>query len=168
MAIEIVMPRVDMDMTSGRMGRWHAAEGAHVDKGQTLFEIETDKAAMEVDAPASGVLKFVAASEGDVLPVGTCIGWIVAEGESFAPPVANAPPLPERDKLAPLAALALIPRRGRRGRRRSAPTPQRASRRTPVSRRAMGRGRGTRSASAPARRPPPGAWRASADCGSRA
>ena len=64
MAVEIVMPRVDMDMTSGRMGRWHAAEGAHVDKGQTLFEIETDKAAMEVDAPASGVLKFVAALRG--------------------------------------------------------------------------------------------------------
>ena len=88
MAVEIVMPRVDMDMTSGRMGRWHAAEGAHVEKGATLFEIETDKAAMEVDAPASGVLKFVAASEGDVLPVGACIGWIVAEGESFVPPPA--------------------------------------------------------------------------------
>jgi pimeloyl-ACP methyl ester carboxylesterase len=89
MAVEIVMPRVDMDMTSGRMGRWHAAEGAHVEKGATLFEIETDKAAMEVDAPASGVLKFVAASEGDVLPVGTCIGWIVADGESFASPPAT-------------------------------------------------------------------------------
>ena len=140
MAIEIVMPRVDMDMTSGRMGRWHAAEGAHVEKGATLFEIETDKAAMEVDAPASGVLKFVAASEGDVLPVGTCIGWIVAEGESFAPPVADAPPLPERDeRWLRSRVLALIPRRGRR-RRRSAPSPQRASGRTPVSRRAMGRG----------------------------
>ena len=89
MAVEIVMPRVDMDMTSGRMGRWHAAEGAHVEKGATLFEIETDKAAMEVDAPASGVLKFVAASEGDVLPVGACIGWIVADGESFASPPAT-------------------------------------------------------------------------------
>jgi pimeloyl-ACP methyl ester carboxylesterase len=93
-AVEIVMPRVDMDMTSGRMGRWHAAEGAHVEKGATLFEIETDKAAMEVDAPASGVLKFIAASEGDVLPVGACIGWIVAEGESFAPPPEKAPPPP--------------------------------------------------------------------------
>src|SRR5580704_19171704 len=90
MAVEIVMRRVDMDMTSGRMGRWHAPEGAHVEKGATLFEIETDKAAMEVDAPASGVLKFVAASEGDVLPVGACIGWIVPEGESFAPPRAKA------------------------------------------------------------------------------
>src|SRR5271155_5748067 len=82
------MPRVDMDMSSGRMGRWHAGEGAHVVKGATLFEIETDKGAMEVDAPASGVLKFVAASEGDVLPVGACIGWIVAEGETFLPPIA--------------------------------------------------------------------------------
>src|SRR5271170_2463293 len=80
------MPRVDMDMSSGRMGRWHAAEGARVVKGATLFEIETDKAAMEVDAPASGVLSFVAASDGDVLPVGACIGWIVAEGEDFTPP----------------------------------------------------------------------------------
>src|SRR5271167_1221329 len=91
MAVEIVMPRVDMDMSSGRMGRWHAAEGAQVEKGATLFEIETDKAAMEVDAPASGVLKFIAASEGDVLPVGACIGWIAAEGEDFVPPMSHAP-----------------------------------------------------------------------------
>ena len=96
MAVEIVMPRVDMDMATGRMGRWHAAEGVHVEKGKTLFEIETDKAAMEVDAPASGVLKFVAASEGDVLPIGACIGWIIAEGESFVPPPAktDAPTAP--------------------------------------------------------------------------
>src|ERR1700722_10802383 len=90
MAVKIVMPRVDMDMTSGRMGRWHAAEGGHVKKGSTLFEMQTDKAAMEVDAPASGVLKFFPASEGDVLPVGACIGWILAEGESFLPPPPNA------------------------------------------------------------------------------
>ena len=94
MAVEIVMPRVDMDMASGRMGRWRAAEGQHVVKGETLFEIETDKAAMEVDAPASGVLKFVAASEGDVLPVGACIGWIVADGETFVPPAGTSPPAP--------------------------------------------------------------------------
>ena len=90
MAVEIFMPRVDMDMASGRMGRWHAAEGAHVLKGDPLFEIETDKATMEVDAPASGMLRHVAASEGDLLPVGACIGWIVAEGENFVPPVVKA------------------------------------------------------------------------------
>jgi pimeloyl-ACP methyl ester carboxylesterase len=94
MAHEIVMPRVDMDMTTGRMGAWRAVEGARVVKGETLFEIETDKAAMEVDAPASGVLRFVAASEGDVLPVGACIGWIVAEGEHFVPPAPSAAAAP--------------------------------------------------------------------------
>jgi pimeloyl-ACP methyl ester carboxylesterase len=103
-AVEIVMPRVDMDMTSGRMGRWHAPEGAHVEKGATLFEIETDKAAMEVDAPASGVLKFVAASEGDMLPVGACIGWIVPEGESFAPPATAAPATPPAANTSPPVA----------------------------------------------------------------
>ena len=64
MAVEIVMPRVDMDMATGRMGRWHAAEGDDVEKGETLFVIETDKAAMDIDASASGVLKFVAALRG--------------------------------------------------------------------------------------------------------
>jgi pimeloyl-ACP methyl ester carboxylesterase len=105
MAHEIVMPRVDMDMMSGRMGRWHAVEGAHVAKGETLFEIETDKAAMEVDAPASGVLRFVAAAEGDVLPVGACIGWIVAEGEDFARPAAR--PAPVAAETEPGAAFRL-------------------------------------------------------------
>ncbi len=106
LAHEIVMPRVDMDMTSGRMGRWHAAEGARVVKGETLFEIETDKAAMEIDAPASGVLRFVAAAEGDVLPVGACIGWIVADGEEFLAPEANvgATAAPRPSVLASAAA----------------------------------------------------------------
>ena len=141
MAVEIVMPRVDMDMTSGRMGRWHAAEGAHVDKGATLFEIETDKAAMEVDAPASGVLKFVAATEGDVLPVGACIGWIVVEGENFVPPPAKADaPTPPAARIWPLAGSEA----------KHAAYAQAASDEGP---------RAT---------PPPDAWRGSADCGSRA
>jgi len=106
LAHEIVMPRVDMDMTSGRMGRWRAAEGAHVVKGATLFEIETDKAAMEVDAPASGVLRFVAAAEGDVLPVGACIGWIVSDGEDFTPPHAKAAAPPARSAPAPIEGRA--------------------------------------------------------------
>ena len=135
-------------------------------RAQTLFEIETDKAAMEVDAPASGVLKFVAASEGDVLPVGACIGWIVAEGESFAPSASERGRTPGARRSWPLAALALIPRRGRR-RRRSALLPKGVPEDARLS-----TGHGVRAQDAlgarPARRPPPGAWRASADCGSRA
>ena len=141
MAVEIVMPRVDMDMTSGRMGRWHAAEGAHVEKGATLFEIETDKAAMEVDAPASGVLKFVAASEGDVLPVGACIGWIIADGESFVPPA--------KADASPRSVASLSPLAGSEPKDAASAGPRRE--------------RGAR-----VRRPPPDALRGSAVCGSRA
>ena len=134
-------------------------------KGETLFEIETDKAAMEVDAPASGVLKFVAASEGDVLPVGTCIGWIVAEGESFAPPVANARAASARS---PARGARPRPAEGSPGCDASAATAEAwddARLSTAVEEAPWAR---TRSASARARRPPPGAWRASADCSSRA
>jgi pimeloyl-ACP methyl ester carboxylesterase len=157
MAVEIVMPRVDMDMSSGRMGRWHAAEGAHVVKGATLFEIETDKAAMEVDAPASGVLKFVAASEGDVLPVGASIGWIVADGEDFVPsePSPQPPPggrggaaLPPRSPSTAEKGWPDSPSRGGRPNGRPlAPDEDARPRATPAARR-MARERGLRLESA--------------------
>jgi pyruvate dehydrogenase E2 component (dihydrolipoamide acetyltransferase) len=85
MAIEVILPRVDMDMATGKLGRWHATEGERVREGQLLFEIETDKAAMEIEAPASGLLRGVRAQAGDVLPVGAILAWIVGEGEAFDP-----------------------------------------------------------------------------------
>ena len=81
MPVEVILPRVDMDMERGKLTQWFAAEGESVAKGQPLFEIETDKAAMEVDAPAGGVLRRVSAKPGETLPVGAIIGWIYAEGE---------------------------------------------------------------------------------------
>ncbi len=62
MAKEVVLPRVDMDMATGKMGRWFVAEGERVREGQLLFEIATDKAAMEVEAPIpySPVLEMAA------------------------------------------------------------------------------------------------------------
>ncbi|MGC1579698.1 MAG: biotin/lipoyl-containing protein, partial [Beijerinckiaceae bacterium] len=47
MPTEVILPRVDMDMTEGRISRWYVDEGASVAKGQPIFEIETEKAAME-------------------------------------------------------------------------------------------------------------------------
>ncbi len=85
MAREVILPRVDMNMTTGKMGRWFVAEGERVREGQPLFEIETDKAAMEIEAPASGVLRGVRAKAGDALPVGAVVGWIVGEDEAFDP-----------------------------------------------------------------------------------
>ena len=86
MPVEVILPRVDMDMTQAKLTHWFVAEGASVAKGQLLFEIESDKAAMEVEAPASGVLRFVTAKAGETWPVGTVIGWIYAEGEAVVLP----------------------------------------------------------------------------------
>jgi pyruvate dehydrogenase E2 component (dihydrolipoamide acetyltransferase) len=88
MATEVILPRVDMDMETGKFSAWLVQEGETVKKGQPLFEIETDKAAMEVEAPAAGVLKGIAAAPGDVLPVGATVAWIAAADENV--PVTGA------------------------------------------------------------------------------
>ena len=83
MAVEIIFPRVDMDMVSGRVRSWLIADGAPVRKGDPLFEIETDKATMEIEAPSSGTLRGVRVADGEEAPVGRAIAWIVAEGEAW-------------------------------------------------------------------------------------
>jgi pimeloyl-ACP methyl ester carboxylesterase len=85
MPVEVILPKVDMDMATGRISRWYVDEGATVKKGDLLFEIETDKAAMEIDAPASGILRDVTGKEGIDIPVGEAVAWIYAEGEAAKP-----------------------------------------------------------------------------------
>jgi pyruvate dehydrogenase E2 component (dihydrolipoamide acetyltransferase) len=109
MAVEVILPRVDMDMETGKINQWFVAEGEAVTKGKPLFEIETDKAAMEIEAPADGVLRGVSAQLGEVLPVGAVVGWICAPGEDFVAPAAKAataePPAPVAEAApAPQAA----------------------------------------------------------------
>ncbi|KAF1023490.1 MAG: Dihydrolipoyllysine-residue acetyltransferase component of acetoin cleaving system [Paracidovorax wautersii] len=82
MATEVILPRVDMDMAEGKIAYWHVQDGQAVDKGQVLFDIETDKATMEVDAPASGVLDIVRAELGVAIPVGEVVAWIRAADEA--------------------------------------------------------------------------------------
>ena len=88
MPVEVIMPKVDMDMTRGRVAAWHVAEGAAVAAGDPLFDIETDKAAMEVESPASGRLHHIRAAAGAEVAIGTAIAWIYAEGETVGDPPA--------------------------------------------------------------------------------
>ena len=105
MAIEVILPKVDMDMATGRISRWLAAEGASVKQGDPLFEMETDKAAMEVEAPGSGVLGNIIAKEGVDVPVGQPVAWIYAEGEKpSAAPQTTAPVIAEAATPAALAS----------------------------------------------------------------
>ncbi|MBZ9990083.1 pyruvate dehydrogenase complex dihydrolipoamide acetyltransferase [Mesorhizobium sp. BH1-1-5] len=84
MPTEVILPKVDMDMATGQISRWFAEEGARVKKGDVLFEIETDKAAMEIDAPASGTLRNVTGKERVDIPVGEPVAWIYADDEVYA------------------------------------------------------------------------------------
>lgn len=86
MPTEVIMPKVDMDMDAGTIAAWHVQEGERVEKGAALFDIETDKAAMEVESPASGALHYVSAQTGDVVQIGERVAWIFAEGEAVEKP----------------------------------------------------------------------------------
>jgi pimeloyl-ACP methyl ester carboxylesterase len=79
---EVILPRVDMDMAEGKIALWHVADGDAVRKGQPLFEIETDKATMEVEAEADGVVRLVHTTLGEPLPVGEVVAWILQPGEA--------------------------------------------------------------------------------------
>ncbi len=82
MATEIIMPALGMAQESGILVNWLKAEGETVSKGEPLMEVETDKATVEIEAPASGILAHVTAAPGDKVPVGTTIAVIAAPGES--------------------------------------------------------------------------------------
>ena len=92
MATDVKLPRLGQGMESGIIGKWLKAEGDKVEKGEPLFEVETDKATQEVEAELSGVLLKIAVAGGEV-PVGQTIGVIGEAGESVevAAPVAEAP-----------------------------------------------------------------------------
>jgi pyruvate dehydrogenase E1 component beta subunit len=76
MAIEVILPKVDMDMESGAIVEWKVAEGDLVNQGDILFEMETNKAMMEVEAPGTGVIRNLAPVTGEQVPVGTTVAWI--------------------------------------------------------------------------------------------
>ncbi len=81
MPVEVILPKVDMDMATAKINSWHVKEGDTVKKGQALFEIETDKAAMEIEAPADGIVSSLAPTGTDI-PVGQAVAYILAKGES--------------------------------------------------------------------------------------
>ena len=85
MAISVVMPALELAQETGKVLVWIKKEGDTVAKGEPLLEIETDKVSFELEAQADGVLAGVRSKEGDVVPVGQIIAWLVAPGEQ--PPI---------------------------------------------------------------------------------
>jgi pyruvate dehydrogenase E2 component (dihydrolipoamide acetyltransferase) len=92
MAFSVVMPALEMAQETGKLLAWRKKEGESVTKGEPLLEIETDKAVVEVEAPADGILAGIKAAEGADIPVGQIIAWILAPGEAL--PVETEPTVP--------------------------------------------------------------------------
>jgi pyruvate dehydrogenase E2 component (dihydrolipoamide acetyltransferase) len=91
MATEVKLPRLGQGMESGTIVKWLKSEGEQVQKGDALYELDTDKVTQEVEAEASGVLLKIAVPEGEV-EVGRTIAFIGDKGEQVADsPVADSP-----------------------------------------------------------------------------
>jgi pyruvate dehydrogenase E2 component (dihydrolipoamide acetyltransferase) len=76
------MPALEMGQETGKLVSWLRKEGESVSKGEPLLEVETDKAVLDVEATADGVLAGVTGEIGADIPVGQVIAWIIAPGES--------------------------------------------------------------------------------------
>jgi len=91
MATEVVLPRLGLTQEDGTVVRWLKAEGSRVAKGEPLFEVMTDKATLEVEAPASGVLLRILVAEGGTVPVATPIAVIGEPDEAALHSALGAP-----------------------------------------------------------------------------
>lgn len=92
MATEVLMPPLGQTVDAVTLVRWYKQEGEPVQQGEKLFVIETDKATLDIEAPASGILRDVRAGPGDTVKVLTPIAVIAAPDERPAPAPAARPP----------------------------------------------------------------------------
>lgn len=102
MPIDVRMPKLSDSMESGVIIRWMKAPGDVVAKGEPLAEVETDKADVELEASASGVLREITVAQGQSAPVGAVIAVLAADGEEAA--VTAAPPVAPRQAPTPPVA----------------------------------------------------------------
>ena len=82
MAVEVSLPRLGQGMEAGTIVRWLKSEGDTVEKGEALYELDTDKVTQEVEAEASGTLLKILAQEGEEIAVGKRIAVIGEQGEA--------------------------------------------------------------------------------------
>src|SRR5438477_1212855 len=83
MPVEVIMPMLGMAQETGKVVRWLKAEGEAVAMAEPLMEVETDKVTVEIEAPAAGTLAGVTASEGENVPVGRVIAYVLGDGEQL-------------------------------------------------------------------------------------
>ena len=105
MSIQIQVPAMGESVTEATVARWFKKEGDQVARDEPILELETDKVAVEVPAPADGALESIAVKEGDTVQVGTVLGSI-AEGKAGAK---SAPPANNPDAATPKPEAKAMP-----------------------------------------------------------
>jgi len=94
--MDVLMPQLGETVLEGTVATWYKAAGDAIEKGELLLDVETDKAATEIEAPASGLLSKISVQEGETVDVGTVLAVISVEGEvveaAAAEPTAESPP----------------------------------------------------------------------------
>ena len=91
MATELKVPTLGMDMEEATVVRWLVEDGAEVEKGDPVLEIDTDKTSFEIEAPAGGTIRNLRGEPGETLPVGTTLAYVTAAGEEPPAPQEEAP-----------------------------------------------------------------------------
>ena len=81
MAIQVLMPKIGLTMTEGKVVEWKKKEGDRVEKGEALFVFETEKTTFEVEAPESGILSKILVKVDETVLVGAVVGLIGGPGE---------------------------------------------------------------------------------------
>ena len=144
---EVIMPKMGDAMTEGKVVRWYKKAGDAVKKGEPVAEIETDKVNLDLEAEAEGTLGELAASEGEVVPVGGLLARILGEGEKDKEPQRRSTDKkdsvkkttgeyaeaieqkgPRRDRSAPVTAAATPQQTTSSTRQRSSPLARRMAR----------------------------------------
>lgn len=98
MAVEVVIPMLGITIEKGRILKWLKSEGDHVEKGESLFEVETDKVNTEIESPATGILRKILIPEGVEVPVLTAVAVITEPGEELPAKYIEVIPSQEAEK----------------------------------------------------------------------
>lgn len=124
MAVELKVPVVGESITEVVVAVWHKHEGERVEIDETVAELESDKATLELPAPVAGTVGKLLKAEGETAQIGEAIGYILEAGESAQPPAqssaaaakapvaAAAPPLPRATPKVMPAAARIMAERG--------------------------------------------------------
>jgi pyruvate dehydrogenase E2 component (dihydrolipoyllysine-residue acetyltransferase) len=133
MAETIIMPKLGFDMAEGTLVRWVKNEGEEINKGDVLAEIETDKATVEVESSASGMVLKLLVDQGAVVPVSTPIAVVGEKGEKVDVGALEVESAPEKEAPAPAETPA--PQPAPAAAKEAATTPEGRIKASPLARR---------------------------------